>query len=1725
MSDDNHTSPRGVSPTSTGPAGSHFEAQVGASYLLALLTDAEPRGLPGTSIDRVDLQGAAEGRSLDDVIVHAHAATGENITLEIQVKREVTFAPSDEVFRDVVHQIAAAAQRSAFWSSRCELAIATAKISRKIAGPYQDVLTWARHLGSAATFMGRINGPGSSNDKRSFVQTFRTRLREAGASHDDDAVWRLLGRLQILVFDFTAPGSADESLARERAARALHVDDAPHAGTLWTSLVELAFRIAVSGGDRTRADLIEDLRGQPFRLSGERRHATARARLAEASQNALADIGDLVGGAMLMRDERLGQIREALDAGGYVEVRGDSGVGKSGLLKHLARQIATESRIVVLSPGRTTPRGWFEMRAVLGFDGTARELLTDLAGTGGAILFIDNLDRFAADERLTAIDLARAAADLPGIAILATARTSFGTEEPHWLPADVLDRIGCAAPVVIGELSESEVEELRHAAPSLASLLADGHPARQVARNLFRLARLAARADDAESPRTEIDMAQQWWRSADGARDTGYRDRARVLRALAERVLARTEPLDARDLPPAAIDALVDTETLRDLGNDRVAFRHDVLAEWAVGCLLSSEPSAIDGLPLGAPAPAPLARGVELAARTALERAADATPWQSLLERLSHDGVHGSWRRAVLLALVRSEAAADILTKASAVLLADRARLLRELIRVVKAVDVLPAADLFAAAGVDPAIIPPHLNTPRGPSWFRLIMWLLRLGEGLPAAVIPDVVDLYTDWSLSGLGADPLTPHLLPWLHRWLTEIEGARDTDSVWRERAPFGGDLDGANLGDLEASLRTGFVLFCNRTPALAADYLRALMGRRRNEEAVKAILKFRGQLAQAAPAELAEVTASALIPRREDDRRGVSHGGDAFTWTDSEFIPPSPSQGPFLELLTHAPPHGLALVRRLVDHTIAFHSGGRPRGSNAFVVQSAQGPRTFPWTQSYGWSRGWGRSFAVGSALMALEAWAHNRLDAGEAFDVVLGDVLGAGDAPAAYLLIVVDLLLSHWPASRDAAVPFLACPELLCIDRERWGHDIVPFPDTLGVRELEREPRDLATLDSLKTRPSRRATLDELLPNYVVDAPEAVREGLAALLRDAVVRLGAYADDADLGDPAFMAIHAGNLLAPEHYRDVEVRLRNGGTAMARQYVPPDAERLHIERLQRARGDHSSAVNMQLAISSALDDPRRSSPEFAQRAVEWAQSATPRRPADGEDDDSGMHERAIVGAAMIAMRDGTPESRDRHRLWAHSAFAAALRPEDDPVHRVRDGLRYNPVAIAFAGMAYALDGRVTASSVRELLAIADRPAAAHGFIAAVPTLAAIDDRLPRAILRCALAACIRPIRRWDEPEGETTARAEGHRQAVAAAVAAEIAWLFEAGEESTWPVPPANRPRTRQRRGFPGTGGTRAPSVIADAEAAVDRFDYQAAALWLRGARPLLDTGRGTWLQSVVRSYADWTWVANGAGLEAPEDLSQKPGEWNDVYFALLAHELAGADEATVDRLALAPLASLPDEAFFDAVTRFQRSVDEVFFNDLGREPSMAVHIRSRLAERLKASNGWTWFVRRRGPSVEVHLGPAIATLFFNQYGYFQPAKAYLLAPGIDRLMPFLPSLQTLAVEGTSQFVANVTLNLLEVSPRSPHIPFLLAAAGAWMAAFPNATDFWIDYAIGRRVCALIEAAIREESALLAVGQPLRDHVNRLLPALIRLGVAEAARLEQSLTETDRSRRSSQ
>jgi hypothetical protein len=127
-----------------------------------------------------------------------------------------------------------------------------------------------------------------------------------------------------------------------------------------------------------------------------------------------------------------------------------------------------------------------------------------------------------------------------------------------------------------------------------------------------------------------------------------------------------------------------------------------------------------------------------------------------------------------------------------------------------------------------------------------------------------------------------------------------------------------------------------------------------------------------------------------------------------------------------------------------------------------------------------------------------------------------------------------------------------------------------------------------------------------------------------------------------------------------------------------VSPEVEARHFERLQNAAAVRAQQAIKQAAINLVLDDPRRSSPEFAAQAVHWAQAAAGQEA--GEDEDAKwMREQAVFAAALIAMRDGDTELRSREREWAHQVFSEALLTPEDPVHRFRAGVRFNSVAIA--------------------------------------------------------------------------------------------------------------------------------------------------------------------------------------------------------------------------------------------------------------------------------------------------------------------------------------------------------------------------------------------------------------------------------------------------------------
>ncbi|TIP23071.1 MAG: hypothetical protein E5X67_34890 [Mesorhizobium sp.] len=250
---ENEIESRVTPPAASANAGSQFETRVGAFYTLSILADSEPRGLVGARIQSVALQQRIAGHPLDDIVIHATNADGSEATLEIQAKRTMTFTASDAEFVDVVGQVWKAAQNPAFETGRYETAVAVSRTTTRIEQAVQEVLNWARQLPDATTFASNIRRKGfASEAMRSFVAVFADNLARHGAPNDEQTLWRLLRRFQVLVFDFDAVGSDYAHRARERCRFVLAADQAHRAGDLWSHLIVDAEESAKAGGARTR---------------------------------------------------------------------------------------------------------------------------------------------------------------------------------------------------------------------------------------------------------------------------------------------------------------------------------------------------------------------------------------------------------------------------------------------------------------------------------------------------------------------------------------------------------------------------------------------------------------------------------------------------------------------------------------------------------------------------------------------------------------------------------------------------------------------------------------------------------------------------------------------------------------------------------------------------------------------------------------------------------------------------------------------------------------------------------------------------------------------------------------------------------------------------------------------------------------------------------------------------------------------------------------------------------------------------------------------------------------------------------------------------------------------------------------------------------------------------------------------------------------------------------
>ncbi|WNZ54063.1 hypothetical protein QT397_02115 (plasmid) [Microbulbifer sp. MKSA007] len=447
------------------------------------------------------------------------------------------------------------------------------------------------------------------------------------------------------------------------------------------------------------------------------------------------------------------------------------------------------------------------------------------------------------------------------------------------------------------------------------------------------------------------------------------------------------------------------------------------------------------------------------------------------------------------------------------------------------------------------------------------------------------------------------------------------------------------------------------------------------------------------------------------------------------------------------------------------------------------------------SYGWARGRTPSAMLAKALLALEHWAHRRLDEGDTLEAVIADVIGEGPILGAIWLVVVDLVLSHSSLNDSILRDLLASPETLALDAERANIDQI---DTMGGGLIGNVWRsspasDRSVEEDLANRASRTLALHDVIPQLVFRGSEQELAVLQEQLDKAVRRLGPWTQDVvEWSSPEFMASHALRLSSRSNYKQVKEKDASGEQREGWIYYWPPGQKQWLEEGAATACAEQSAFTRSLAVRMAMDDetkPVNASVADAEGILDETANASPAENEDMSHDPNDPWLARIAAAAFVA-RLGSPDDLERRRSEIRSVFEEALQSKGRERAWSRDDVMYDEKSLAIAGLLYlAVATGDEADTERLLRSVVEFPSsAAPVFLRHQTSVSRIDEKALVSILRLAILACWFPRgANYDEDEAAYEARRADLKLRLASAVEAERMWQ-KSGPEPDWPPHPS-------------------------------------------------------------------------------------------------------------------------------------------------------------------------------------------------------------------------------------------------------------------------------------------------------------------------------------------------
>lgn len=554
---------------------------------------------------------------------------------------------------------------------------------------------------------------------------------------DEDAV-ELIRHLHVLPLDLEAEHSTERSAALAQIRGMLASADVTEAEDVWKCLyLEVAPRIRLSRGTLTLQDLWEELKHR-FRFlnrpdfSADWRHLDQ-----VTSDNKLRIETELSSGYILPRAAASNELLAAITSNPVVELFGESGTGKSALLKRVAESHLADWAQVWLRPEDLVNVLSASGRARSGLKHTVEEILTTTPAARG-LLVLDSAERISQEDSVLTRNLIEFLRPSP------SRKTDWHTVIVTQ-PVD-LRLSGPTSKVALGALSAREVQDTIRGNSRLAWLASRS----EAVASLNNLKTLAWVLESSISPPETgapvhypliADLLWSYW--------TGGRPDVQVLTMELARKEAEFRPRTpltelgverARVLDPNA--ALL---PLRIDQANRVEFKHDLAADLARFQWLkqfTEEPDQWVAL-----ATNPLWRNAFRVFGQYLlrERLGERAAWDIALEAAdAAEGGRSSAGSLLLESLMLDPEADRFLHERTPRLLADRGGLLNRALSRFRHAST--SQEIPINASIVEMILASTLRSVIIEQWFPVLRYLVGLREELQGMVSPVLAQVIESW-------------------------------------------------------------------------------------------------------------------------------------------------------------------------------------------------------------------------------------------------------------------------------------------------------------------------------------------------------------------------------------------------------------------------------------------------------------------------------------------------------------------------------------------------------------------------------------------------------------------------------------------------------------------------------------------------------------------------------------------------------------------------------------------------------------------------------------------------------------------------------------------------------------------------------------------------------------------------------------------------------------------